>query len=296
MIHYHGTPVGGKRTEASGFLAGRHGLIPYPRPEDLGAALEVCRSIVLDNGAFSVWRKGGRLNVPGYIRWVESIYRHPVFTWALIPDVIDGSEADNDALLKEWPAKIPGVPVYHLHESLERAEMLVETYPTVALGSSGQWKSPGSASWWERIEQIMTVICDDQGETTMQTARPAHDESGDLPPHAAVERGLDERGTERVGAEVRAVPAADLGATQLRDREPDREPQFGGDLDSPRAAADPLRDAAIEYARAFRRHREWLAGRDTGRVTTTQEVQESWRPMYDAEMKLMKVAISILTE
>ena len=163
MIHYHGTPMGGKRTEASGFLAGRHALVPYPRPEDLGAALEVCKTIVLDNGAFTVWQQGGRLDVDGYTAWVESVWQHPTFAWALIPDVIDGNETDNDAMLADWPMRIPGVPVYHLHESLDRAELLAETWPIVALGSSGQWNRPGSESWWRRIEQVMGVMCDAEG-------------------------------------------------------------------------------------------------------------------------------------
>jgi hypothetical protein len=92
MIHYHGTPVGGKREDAAKFLAGRHALVPYPRKDDLGIVADVCKSFVFDNGAFTVWKKGGQVDVDGYTRWVEDWHRHPGFTWALIPDVIDGDE------------------------------------------------------------------------------------------------------------------------------------------------------------------------------------------------------------
>ncbi len=40
MIHYHGTPIGGSRQDVVRFLSGRHALVPFARPDDLGAALE----------------------------------------------------------------------------------------------------------------------------------------------------------------------------------------------------------------------------------------------------------------
>ena len=54
------------------------------------------------------------------------------------PDVIDGDEASNDELLLAWPKELRGVPVWHLHESLERLQRLASEWPTVAFGSSGQ--------------------------------------------------------------------------------------------------------------------------------------------------------------
>lgn len=163
MILYHGTPCGGQRIEAARFLFGRHALIPYPRPEDLETAMEVCSSFVVDNGAFSVWKRGGVLDVDGYTKWVEGFYRHPGFDWALIPDVIEGTEADNDAMLADWNRNIPGVPVYHLHEPLERAERLASEWSTVAIGSSGEWPIPGLRKWHLRMAEVMDVMCDVDG-------------------------------------------------------------------------------------------------------------------------------------
>jgi len=96
-----------------------------PSPGRHGIVAEVCQSFVFDNGAFSIWNKGGTPDVDGYTRWVEDWNRHPGFDWALIPDVIDEDEAANDALLAAWPRDIRGVPVWHLHESLERLQRLV---------------------------------------------------------------------------------------------------------------------------------------------------------------------------
>ena len=163
MIAYHGTPVGGGRLDAAKFLQGRHALVPFPRQDDMGVVAEVCQSFVFDNGAFSIWMKGGKLDVEGYTAWVEQWYRHPGFDWALIPDVIDGDEEANDRLLEQWPDHLPGVPVWHLHESIERLVRLASNWKTVAFGSSGQWRSPGTAAWWKRMAAAMDAICDDQG-------------------------------------------------------------------------------------------------------------------------------------
>lgn len=166
MIHYHGTPAGGGRLDAAKFLQGRHALVPFPRQDDMGIVAEVCQSFVFDNGAFSIWTKGGTLDVDGYTAWVEQWHRHPGFDWALIPDVIDGDEDANDRLLEQWPMHLPGVPVWHLHESVERLQRLASTWRTVALGSSGQWATPGTAAWWKRMAAAMDAICDDQGRPT----------------------------------------------------------------------------------------------------------------------------------
>lgn len=166
MIHYHGTPIGGKRQDAARFLMGRHALVPFPRQEDVGIVADVCQGFVFDNGAFSVWKRGEELDVNGYTAWVREWCRHPGFQWALIPDVIEGDETDNDAHVEDWRQAglaLYGVPVWHLHESLDRLTRLAAEWQTVALGSSGQWPTPGAGCWWHRIAEAMSAICDDHG-------------------------------------------------------------------------------------------------------------------------------------
>lgn len=163
MIHYHGTPI----TPVAAMLAvlkGRHAMVSFEHPEQIDAAAEVCQSIVLDNGAFSAWRSGRAFDFAGYADWAAQWLRHPAVDWCVIPDVIDGDEEQNDALLATWSAPdAHSVPVFHLHESLERLERLVARYPRVALGSSGAYADPGSPSWWGRMAEMMRVICDADG-------------------------------------------------------------------------------------------------------------------------------------
>lgn len=164
MIHYHGSPIT-PRSVAIQVLAGRHAMVSYANPEQVALAAEVCQSFALDNGAFSIWKSGhGEVNVELYADWVRRWERHPGFDWCLIPDRIDGDEADNDRLLAEWP--LPphvSVPVWHLHEGTARLERLCRSFPRVALGSSGRYASVGTAEWWGRMAEAMDAICDAEG-------------------------------------------------------------------------------------------------------------------------------------
>ena len=164
MIHYHGTPCSGTRDEVAKFLRSRHALIPFGHSQDVAIAAKVCKSFVIDNGAFSAWRSGEPIrDWRSYYDFVERWRRHQAFAWAIIPDVIDGDEESNDDLLAEWPFSECGVPVWHLHESLERLDRLCRSYDRVALGSSGEFSAPGNEGWWERIGEAMALICDDDG-------------------------------------------------------------------------------------------------------------------------------------
>lgn len=168
MIHYHGGPVT-PLAVAAAVWSGRHAFVSYERPEQVELAAEVCQSFALDNGAFSKWRQGGQLDVAGYVAWVNEWKRHPGFDWALIPDVIDGSEEDNDFMFARYHQAggdlLDGsaVPVWHLHESLERLNRLCRQFPRVALGSSGQWAEVGTPAWWDRMGDAMAAASDADG-------------------------------------------------------------------------------------------------------------------------------------
>lgn len=163
MIKFHGSPLSGNVDEAARFFRNRHALVSFWRPDQLAIILAVCLSVILDSGTFSAWRNGKQVDFDAYIRWVLEIAWHPRFAWALIPDIIDGSEWVNDGFIDCWPEDLPGVPVYHLHEGLGRADRLADQHSMIALGSSGEWRTPGTVAWWQRIAQIMDVICDKDG-------------------------------------------------------------------------------------------------------------------------------------
>lgn len=95
---------------------------------------------------------------------MDDIRFHPGFDWAIIPDVIDGTEDANRLLLERWPfGRTAGVPVWHLHESISWLRFLAGAYPRIALGSSGIWATPGTPSWWRRINEVMAAITDGKG-------------------------------------------------------------------------------------------------------------------------------------
>lgn len=160
VIHYHGTPFSGPETTHLA-LQGRHACVSFAAKECLPVIAELCQSFVLDNGAFSAWTRGQSLDIDGFRKWSAIWSRHPGCDWFLIPDVIDGSEADNDALLDGWG--LMGVPVWHMHESLDRLDRLVGDFRRVALGSSGDYARVGSRSWWRRMAEAMDVACDAAG-------------------------------------------------------------------------------------------------------------------------------------
>lgn len=163
MIHYHGTPISPDEAGAQ-VLTGRHAFVSFGTDRQADVAAEVCQSFALDNGAFGAWRGGAPISDwSGYYKWAGEWLRHPACDWAVIPDVIDGSEEANDDLMAEWPHGIQGVPVWHLHESLERLDRLVDEWPRVALGSSGVWSMPGTREWWARMAEAMGVACDSEG-------------------------------------------------------------------------------------------------------------------------------------
>jgi hypothetical protein len=164
MIHYHGGPI----TPAEAAVAawtGRHGMVSFAHQQSLDVALEVCQSLVLDNGAFSAWCAGKPIiDWNPFYDWCAPLLRHPAVDWCLIPDVIDGDEKANDALLAEWPHdRALGVPVWHMHEGVERLARLASDWPRVALGSSGEYAVVGDAKWWRRMNEAMDAVCDEDG-------------------------------------------------------------------------------------------------------------------------------------
>jgi len=166
LIHYHGTPIsnGGGSQYKSRFYTGRHAFVSFADQDDLQIALECCQSIALDNGAFTNWKKGGEIDVPAYMAWASSL-GHCV-DFAVIPDVIGGTVDQNADLLVQWLRAAPsvvGVPVYHMHEPLEYLAELVADWNMIAIGSSGEWPTPGAVRWWRRMSEVMQVVCDQNG-------------------------------------------------------------------------------------------------------------------------------------
>lgn len=157
MIHYHGTPITPRSALES--LAGRHFCVSYADPRDAELCHRIGQSVMLDNGAYSFWTTGQPVDWYDYAAWAEQWLDWPT-TWAVIPDVIDGGEEANDLLIAKWPRSLFGqsVPVWHMHESLDRLAYLCLAWPKVCIGSSGAYSELSTPAWRFRIEAAFNRI------------------------------------------------------------------------------------------------------------------------------------------
>lgn len=167
MIHYHGLPIT-PAIAAVRAISGGHAFVSFRHADQLPLAMQLCQSFAVDNGAFSAWKSGAPISDWGpYYAWVRGLERHPGFDFAVIPDVIDGTEEANDALINEWPwtqtAPWVGAPVWHMHESPGRLRLLAGRFPRVCIGSSGQYAIVGTGLWWNRMNEALRAICSESG-------------------------------------------------------------------------------------------------------------------------------------
>jgi hypothetical protein len=155
MIHYHGTPI----TPISALLElhGRHFCVSHAAPDDVTRCHQIGQSVMLDNGAFSAWKTGKAVNWMKYYEWSDKWLDCPT-TWAVIPDVITGSDEDQDALILQWPHGHRGVPVWHMHESIDRLVRLTQEWPKVCIGSSAEYSKVLSPEWVRRMDASWNAL------------------------------------------------------------------------------------------------------------------------------------------
>lgn len=157
MIHYHGTPISPRRVLLE--LHGKHFCVSFAHPNDVAVCHQIGQSVMLDNGAFSFWTVGKKVGWNKYYSWADVWLDYPT-TWAVIPDVIDGGEVENDKLIKSCPIpKHQAAPVWHLHEPIDRIIRLLDFgYTRVCFGSSGQYANVGGASWHRRVAEAFNRL------------------------------------------------------------------------------------------------------------------------------------------
>ena len=168
MTKYHGTPLTPNSVLVKA-LTGYKALIPFPRPENLNTCLEICSSICIDNGAFSVWKQGITIDWNDFYKWLTPIVPNPKVDFFLIPDVIDGTEKENDKLVREYNENYrnkllnKGIPIWHINESLARLERLSNQFDYIAFGSAGEYSVLGTPQWHEKITKAFDVVCNEDG-------------------------------------------------------------------------------------------------------------------------------------
>lgn len=155
MIHYHGTPITPRQKLMS--MAGRHFCVSFAEPRDLSVCLQIGQSVMFDNGAFSAFTQGVEFDEVGYYFWLESVLAHP--HWAVIPDVIDGSEEEQRAMVKRWPfQKVLGLPVWHLGLSIDYLVELADKWPRLCFGSTARYWKVGSPDWCRRMDEAFNAL------------------------------------------------------------------------------------------------------------------------------------------
>ena len=145
MIHYHCADIHPLTKFLE--LKGRNLLISYAYPKRVVEAHQVGQSVLLDNGAFTIWRQGSKADWPGFYAWCDEWLACPT-TWAIVPDVVDAGADAQDALLKEWPHGNRGSPVWHTDEPLNRLLCLVDEWPRVGQHPFDQCRQLAAGHGW----------------------------------------------------------------------------------------------------------------------------------------------------
>ena len=160
MIHYHGTPISPRKAIET--MGGKHFCVSYARPDDLKRCLKIGQSLMLDNGAFSAKTRGLPFDRDGFYAWVEPLLVHP--HWAVVPDVIDGSEDEQRQMVKSWPfRKEMGIPVWHLGLSISYLIELCDAWGRVCFGSAGEFWQIGTTKWCHRMDEAFNALVNAYG-------------------------------------------------------------------------------------------------------------------------------------
>lgn len=164
MKHYHGGPI----TPAScAMKVWKNGFafVSWAHTSQLHLALDISQGVGIDNGAFTFWKSARKTCWDDYYDFVRGIKNHPRFDFCIIPDVIDGGEAENDKLLKDWPADLHsfGVPVWHMNESDDRFIRLCKEYDRVAIGSCGEYDVTKARACVSKLKDVVRHVVDDNG-------------------------------------------------------------------------------------------------------------------------------------
>lgn len=201
MMHYHGTPITPYAVLYT--LEGRHFCVSFAAPTQVRVVHQIGQSVMLDNGAFTAWKKSMDMPWRLWREWVEEWLVYPT-TWCVLPDTVDGGEEENDRLLRQWPVE-KGVPVWHLHEPLARLSRLVDEYEKVCFGSSGYFKTPGSEKWHVRVTQAFESLADDFGKVPWVHMLRGMRFSGGIYPFASVDSADIARNHNRPQNTARAM-------------------------------------------------------------------------------------------
>jgi hypothetical protein len=164
----HGLPITPARLLEQ--LRGENFCVSFAAPYQIEQAMKLqdpAGMMMLDNGAFSHWRSGkGRIDAQAFFRWANIIqYRCPAAV-AVVPDVIEGSEAQNweeaELAIHElavYPERL--MFVWHLNDSLETLANAVREFNYIAFGSCAEYDVQRKRlAYLDRLAEARAVIAD----------------------------------------------------------------------------------------------------------------------------------------
>lgn len=159
---WHGTPI--TPAEVLTLLGARRYCVSYYRPDQIAVLVKLAVCLMIDNGAFSAWRKGIVLDAAYWAAFYDFL-RHwlplcPPGSWFVIPDVIDAGTQEQDALIRECPADLlpHGWPVWHMDEPISRALTLIDRFGRICIGSTAEFAVVGSSTWRARMDELWDAV------------------------------------------------------------------------------------------------------------------------------------------
>jgi hypothetical protein len=188
LIRYHGTPLT-PRSELWK-MAGKNFCVSFADHRDADWCMDHGQEVMWDNGAFSMRDAKVPFDPKGFMAWVEPRLGHP--HWAVVPDVIDGTEDEQRELIAQWPFdRWLSAPVWHMALSIDWLLELAGEWPRLCFGSSRQFWQVGSGIWCRRADEAFNAL-----------------EQRGLRPRVHMLRGLDLAGDRWPFASVDSVNVA----------------------------------------------------------------------------------------
>jgi hypothetical protein len=173
--HIHGGPIWGKVSIGEGksmtclqvLYRNSRAMVSFARPDQLKTILKtVGAKVVLDNGAFSVWKKAKKQQ--DVVDWGKYWTAYYLFVmtyissidWFIVPDVIEGNEKENQDLIDSIPSSLrhKAVPVWHSDESIDKLIKLCLEFKIVAIGCCGESGVIRSKEWSSKMNKAFSAI------------------------------------------------------------------------------------------------------------------------------------------
>lgn len=174
-IHFHGSPIWGDEHAPTDMLIkalyrDSGAFVSFARPEQMKKIAMFPCDIRLDNGAFSDWMKALKKGTP--VDWSKRRAKFYDFVgkwfsrieWFLIPDVIEGTEAENDEqieLVPDW-LKTKAVPVWHTTNQLNVFYAFLENlngWRLDAAAHTGTYAlNGGNREWMKFLLRFISIV------------------------------------------------------------------------------------------------------------------------------------------